>query len=128
MRVPSGFALPLLLAVVLSSGRASAEDPLAGNLVVLEQPHSFSRAEARERVQQLLDYWSARWGLRRDWRGDTVSVHGTVMGVLFDAELVVGDHWVSATASDPGFILRSAALGYVTAKLRKYLHPSYKEG
>jgi hypothetical protein len=95
---------------------------------VFEEPHTFSRTEARERIQQLLDYWSSRWGIRRDWHGDSVSIHGSVMGVSIDAELVIGDHWVSAFASDPGFLVRGAAVGYVSGKLRKYLHPSYQEG
>jgi hypothetical protein len=131
MRAPPRFAVPLLVAVALSSGIAAADNippPPGGHPMVFEQSHSFSRVEARERIQQLLDYWSSRWGIRRDWHGDCVSIEGTVMGVLINAELVVGDRGVSASASDPGFFLRGAAIGYVSGKLRKYLHPSYQEG
>ena len=130
MRAPSRFALSLLAAVSFSSGlaRADCPDPPSSYALVFEQPHSFSRAEARERIQQLLDYWSVRWGIRRDWHGDSVSIQGTVMGVPINAELVVRDHLVSASASDPGVFLRNAATGYVSGKLRKYLHPSYQEG
>ena len=130
MRAPSGPVFSLLTAVILCSGVARADSPdVPGDYaIVFEQPHSFSRAEARERIQQLLDYWSARWGIRRDWHGDSVFIQGTVMGVLINAELVVGDHLVSASASDPGILLRGAAAGYVSGKLRKYLHPAYQEG
>lgn len=130
MRAPSRLVLSVFAVVILSTATARADCPDAppGNAMVFEQPHSFSRAEARERVQQLLDYWTSRWGIRREWHGDSVSIHGRVMGVLINAELVVGDHLVSALASDPGVFLRGAAAGYVSGKLRKYLHPSYQEG
>jgi hypothetical protein len=131
MRPPPRLVLSLVVAVVLSSGIARAEESAPSSVaypMVFEQAHSFSRAEARERIQQLLDYWSSRWGIRRDWHGDSVSVQGWVMGVFINAELVVGDHWVSASATDPGLFLRDAAIGYVSGKLRKYLHPSYQEG
>ncbi|HZA13852.1 MAG TPA: polyhydroxyalkanoic acid system family protein [Myxococcaceae bacterium] len=131
MRPLPCLAVFLAVAAVLSSGIAQAEEsqsPAVSHSMMFEQPHPFSRAEARERIQQLLDYWSSRWGIRRDWHGDSVSVQGWVMGVFIDAELVVEDHWVSASASDPGLFLRNAAFGYVSGKLRKYLHPSYQEG
>jgi hypothetical protein len=96
--------------------------------LAIEAPHSLSRDEARQRVQELLDYWCNRFGVQKRWSGDTALVHGQVMGVSIDAELVVGDHEVFATASDPGLLLRGAALDYVGRKLRKYLNPSYEDG
>jgi hypothetical protein len=123
------FAL-LVVIGCLSNGTARADEPAAppDGAVAIEFHHSFSRAEARVRIQQLLDYWYQRWGVHRDWDGDTVHVHGMVMGIPFDARLVVKDHQVFAIASDPGLFLRQMALDYVSRKLRKYLHPSYQEG
>lgn len=117
---------PLL--AVLSVGTASAEAPSHGDTLQLAQSHAFSRSEARVRVQQLLDYWSTRFGVQRTWQGDTARVRGSVMGVPFDGMVVVGDHEVSASTSDPGLLLRSTALEYVQRKLKKYLHPTYQEG
>lgn len=114
--------LTLLFTVPATAGDASSERPL-----VIEQDHTFSRDQARERVQQLLDYWAQRFGVRRHWRGDVAYVQGHVMGVSIDARLVVGDHHVEARASDPGFLVRGAALDYVHRKLRKYLNPTYNE-
>jgi hypothetical protein len=121
----------LLVAVGwLGSGTAHGDElaPEADGAVTVELQHSFSRAEARVRIQQLLDYWNERWGVHRDWDGDTARVQGMVMGIPFNARLVVRDHEVLAIASDPGFLMRHMALDYVSRKLRKYLHPSYDEG
>lgn len=116
------------LIALLIAAPASADDAAATTrpLLVLE-PHTFSREEARVRVQQLLDYWSKRFGVRRNWRGDVAEVRGHVMGVVFNARLVVHDHEVRAEASDPGFLVRGVALDYVHRKLRKYLDPVYAE-
>lgn len=95
--------------------------------LLVEQTHPFSRDEARHRVQQLVDYWSQRFGVQRQWRGDVVYVKGEVMGVEIDARLVIGEHEVRGQASDPGFLVRNAALDYVQRKLRKYLHPNYAD-
>lgn len=117
---------PLL--AVLSVSTARAEAPPHRGTLQLAQSHAFSRSEARVRVQQLLDYWSTRFGVQRTWQGDTARVRGSVMGVPFDGLVVVGDHEVSASTSDPGLLLRSTALDYVQRKLKKYLHPTYQEG
>ena len=122
--------VPLLIVIGwLSSGIARADEPAPapnGGLTV-ELRHTFSRAEARVRIQQLLDYWGTRWGVHRSWDGDTARVQGMVMGIPFDARLEVKDHEVFAVTSDPGLVLRHMALDYVSRKLRKYLNPSYRE-
>ncbi|MCI0672897.1 MAG: polyhydroxyalkanoic acid system family protein, partial [Myxococcaceae bacterium] len=85
------------------------------------------RAEARERVQQLLTYWGERFGVQGFWTGNTVRVVGRLIGVAFEARLVVGDDRVVAEASDPGFFMRGAAIDYINRKLGKYLNPRYEE-
>ena len=129
MRSIEGVAL-LVAVGWLWSGTAHADEiaPEPDGAMTVELHHSFSRAEARVRIQQLLDYWKERWGVHRDWDGDTALVQGNVMGIPFNARLVVRDHEVFAIASDPGFLLRHMALDYVSRKLRKYLHPYYDEG
>ena len=89
--------------------------------------HTFSRDEARIRLQQLLDYWSEAYGVQRRWYGDTARVTGRIMGIKFDARVTVLDHAVQAEASDPGLFFRAVAVDYINAKLRKYLHPNYEE-
>ena len=126
---PSGGVALLVVIGCLSGAVARAEEPAPApdGALTVELHHSFSRAEARVRIQQLLDYWYARWGVHRDWEGDTARVQGMVMGIPFDARLMVKDHEVFAVASDPGLFLRQMALDYVSRKLRKYLHPLYRE-
>lgn len=118
----------VLATLVVTSGTAVADASPDARPLQLAQSHAFSRAEARLRVQQLLDYWSQRFGVQRSWQGDTARVRGSVMGVPFDGQVVVSDHEVSASTSDPGRFLRSTALDYVQRKLKKYLHPTYQEG
>lgn len=112
----------IAVGIFLFAGTASAEEAIN-----FAQQHAFSKTEARIRVQQLLDYWSSRFGVKKQWSGDTARVEGMVMGVRFDGFVVVGDHEVSGTANDPGALFRSAAVDYVQRKLRKYLHPQYAE-
>ncbi|MBX5483548.1 MAG: polyhydroxyalkanoic acid system family protein [Myxococcaceae bacterium] len=108
--------------VVLSATPASADDR-----IFFHQHHTFSRAEARIRIQQLLDYWQERFGVTRYWIGDVAHISGRVMGVEFNGQVVVKDGEVSAETSDPGGVFRSAAIEYVRKKLRKYLNPAYQE-
>lgn len=113
--------------VSASSLKASLAAPLAAMPLAFARPHALSRAEARERVHQLLDYWRARFGVQGSWDGDTVRVWGRVLGVPFQGLLEVREHEVAARTSDPGFFMRGSALGYVERTLSKYLHPTYEE-
>ena len=106
-----------------ASAAASAR---AKQVLEVRHAHGFSRDEARIRVDQLLDYWAKRFGVQRDWQGDRVHVKGRFWGMDFDGVLFVRDHEVRAVANDPGSMLRGTALGYVSGKLRKYLHPTYE--
>lgn len=117
--------------VLLFAAPAFADDvgePSEDERLTFLESHNFSKKEARVRVQQLLDYWSTRYGLKRSWKGDVARIQGQVMGVPFDGEVIVNEHDVSAVTSDPGVLFRSAASDYVRQKLRKYLHPTYSEG
>jgi hypothetical protein len=95
--------------------------------VEFQRNHSYSRDEARERLQLFLDYLYRAHGIQRAWQGDTARVQGRVWGVSFEAKVHVLDDRVEGQASDPGFLLRRVAVEYVNAKLRKYLHPSFEE-
>jgi hypothetical protein len=95
--------------------------------LILRVVHTFSRATARERVMQLLDYWRERFGVRSEWRGDRVFMSGSVAGVDIQARLDVTDSSVEGVASDPGWVWRSSGTAYVERKLRKYLSPSYDD-
>ena len=97
------------------------------NRVTLKVEHHFTRADARERVTQLLDYWSRRFGVKSEWRGYRVFLTGRVLGIDIKALFDVTDHDVLALASDPGTVLRGSAERYVDKKLHKYLSPTYDE-
>ncbi len=122
--------LPLiaLSLAVPAPALAGADDEFAADsrLSFLRR-HTFSRDEARVRLQQLLDYWNQAYGVQRRWYGDSARVTGRIMGIYFDARVTVKDGAVEAVASDPGFLFRAAAADYINSKLRKYLHPTYEE-
>lgn len=106
-----------------------AADPfdLTGNTISLEVPHAFPRASARERVGYLLDYWNHRFGVKSEWRGDSVFLSGHVFGMQIRARFDVTDSAVTGIAADPGWFWRGKAESYVTKKLKKYLHPDYAD-
>ncbi len=117
----------LAAVALLFAGPASfANSGRQAQTLEVRHAHGFSRAEARVRVDQLLDYWAQRFGVERTWQGDRVFVKGRFWGMAFDGVLVIRDSEVRAVANDPGTMLRGTALGYVSAKLRKYLHPTYE--
>lgn len=122
----------LLLVPVLVVGfslPASAGAPLeATPSLHVEVQHTLARTEARTRIEQLLDYWRTRFGVRTRWNGDRALIAGRVMGVEFRGWVEIGDRSVDAAASDPGALFRGSVRDYVQAKLAKYLHPRYQEG
>jgi hypothetical protein len=89
--------------------------------------HLFDRAEARERIGYLLQYWADRFGVRSEWHGDRVFLSGRLWGLDIRAVFTIQDHLVLAHAADPGTVVASRARDYVSRKLRKYLHPNYEE-
>jgi hypothetical protein len=105
---------------------AGAQDSSSRPALEVRHPHELTRAEARVRMDQLLDYWAKRFGVQRAWDGDRVVVQGRFWGMDFRALLVIRDREVQAVADDPGTPLRRTAVNYVNGKLRKYLHPHYE--
>ncbi len=123
--------LPALLVSLCLLGsdlpaEAQPQKVLGKDTITLNVDHKFSTAEAHVRVQQLLDYWKARFGLKQDWSGERVWVTGSIIGVDFTAYLEVKDGLVRCESTDPG-VWRGFARDYVSKKLRKYLHPQYAE-
>lgn len=115
-----------------TDARAPATDPVPFELdtataIKMSVGHAFDRAEARERIGYLLDYWVRRFGVVREWRGDRVFLTGKVWGVEIKAIFRVDEKAVFAMAWDPGTVFASAAQRYVRKKLQKYLHPTYDE-
>lgn len=111
------------------SGASEAEPFVldAASAIKMSVAHAFELTEARERVGYLLDYWTRRFGVKREWRGDRVYLTGTVWGVEIKAVFRVEPRAVVAMAWDPGTMFASAAQRYVRQKLRKYLHPTYDD-
>ncbi len=123
----------LFLSVMVSTAAFAGEpeaDPFtldSASSLKLTVGHVFERSEARARISYLLEYWSKRFGVQSEWRGDRVFLTGTVWGVEIKAVFTVKERSVFAMAYDPGTVFASAAQGYVTKKLRKYLHPTYDD-
>jgi len=137
MTLPSPL-LPLLLAGLALAPAARADAPAvapqeeipeveAGAHLKFLVNHHFARADAKARVQQLLEYWTQAFGVKNHWNGDQVKLRGHVFGVDFRARLDVTDTAVGGEATDPGALLRAAASNYVKRKLLKYLSPHYEE-
>jgi hypothetical protein len=115
---------PFVLTLICLSALASAEDRKVIDVTVA---HSFSKAEAKERLGYLLKYWDDRFSVKNAWTDDTVAVSGRVYGISIRATFSVTDTQVSAVAQDPGFFWRSRTKSYVEKKMKKYLHPQYLE-
>ncbi len=97
-------------------------------MLKFEVGHSLDREEARQRVAQLLDYWSAKYGVKSTWSGDQAHVSGKAMGLSFHADLEVTATKVGGEATDPGFLLRERARKYLAEKFASYLGPAAPEG
>jgi hypothetical protein len=87
-------------------------------------PHSLPREQARQRVEKLVSYWSAKYGLKAAWSGDSATLSGKAMGISLQARLEVRDGGVEGEATDPGFLLRDRARKYLAQKFGDYLDPS----
>lgn len=122
---------PLAPALALPPATVEPQTPALApseNLPVsLKVAHSFTRDLARERIGQLLQYWSDRFGVKAEWQGFRVFLSGQVLGIDIQAFFDVDEHEVQALARDPGTVLRGTAERYVERKLRKYLNPNYDE-
>lgn len=94
-----------------------------------EVSHNLPRAEARKRVEQLVDHWAKKYGVATTWTGDSAKLKGKVMGITIDADLAVTENTVGGEGTDPGFLFRAKAKDYLQTKLSAALDPSgYKTG
>jgi Putative polyhydroxyalkanoic acid system protein (PHA_gran_rgn) len=86
-------------------------------------PHSLPKEEVRQRVEQLLKYWSSKYGVKADWAGDGAKIAGKVMGIQMDASFVITDNQVQGEGTDPGMLLRGKAKSYLQDKFASVLDP-----
>lgn len=119
--------MAIVASAVLSGSTADADKVLGPNTITLKVAHAFTKKEAHARLQQLVDYWKSRFGVRQEWTGERVLVSGSIIGVDFKAFLEVRDGAVQCESTDPGRLWRGFAQDYVSKKLKKYLHPKYEE-
>ncbi len=87
-------------------------------------PHSLPKEEVKKRVEQLLQYWGGKYGVRADWQGDSARLIGKVMGINLDASFVITDKAVQGEGTDPGLLLRGQAKAYLQKKFGEVLDPS----
>lgn len=87
-------------------------------------PHSLPKEEVRKRVEQLLQYWGSKYGVKADWQGDGAKMTGKVMGIQLDASFVITDKQVQGEGTDPGLLLRNQAKSYLQKKFASVLDPS----
>jgi putative polyhydroxyalkanoate system protein len=92
--------------------------------ISLEVPHTLSKEEARRRIEQLAQDWSAKYGITSQWNQDTVRLWGKIMGLPVEAEVQIAEGAVHTEATDPGFLFREKAKKYVLQKLTWYLAPA----
>ncbi|WNG47975.1 hypothetical protein F0U60_30400 [Archangium minus] len=89
-----------------------------------EVPHTLSKDDAKKRVEQLLKYWTEKYGVQANWSGDGAKVIGKVMGINLDASFTITDGAIQGEGTDPGMLLRSQAKSYLQKKFSTVLDPS----
>lgn len=89
--------------------------------------HTYSPVDAHARLQMLFEYWKERFGVETQWTGDEALIKGRIWGVPIVGSIRVGKNVVIADANDPGAFMRGRAYAYIDKKLKKYLHPTFKE-
>ncbi|QDE97979.1 MULTISPECIES: polyhydroxyalkanoic acid system family protein [Myxococcus] len=87
-------------------------------------PHSLPKEEVKQRVDQLLQYWGGKYGVKADWQGEGAKIVGKVMGIQMDASFVITDKAVEGEGTDPGMLLRGQAKSYLQKKFGAVLDPS----
>ncbi len=93
-------------------------------MMKFEVPHSLPQPEARKRVEQLLQYWGGKYGVKASWVGEAAQVTGKVMGINLDASFQVTDNAIQGEGTDPGMLLRGQAKSYLQKKFSAVLDPS----
>ncbi len=123
MRPPDGLPRPLR-ARLASAPRL---DDVAFMAFELEQKHSFSVEEARERIAALGEYLQNKHGLAVTWTGDTTAkISGKYLVVTIEGTVLVQSDKVSFSGKDPGMLWRGKAKDYLSHKLGKYLDAGTK--
>ena len=89
-----------------------------------EVSHSLPKDEAKKRVEQLLQHWGTKYGVKSDWSGDGAKLNGKVMGINLDASFVITDKAIQGEGTDPGLLLRGQAKSYLQKKFGAVLDPS----
>jgi hypothetical protein len=89
-----------------------------------EVPHTLPKEEVRKRVEQLLQYWGTKYGVKSDWQADGARLAGKVMGIQLDASFVITDKAVQGEGTDPGLLLRNQAKSYLQKKFGAVLDPA----
>lgn len=87
-------------------------------------PHSLPKEEVKQRVEQLLQYWGGKYGVKADWQGEGAKIVGKVMGIQMDASFVITDKAVEGEGTDPGMLLRGQAKSYLQKKFGAVLDPN----
>ncbi|WP_426752520.1 polyhydroxyalkanoic acid system family protein [Myxococcus sp. Y35] len=87
-------------------------------------PHSLPKEEVKKRVDQLLQYWGGKYGVKADWQGEGAKIVGKVMGIQMDASFVITDKAVEGEGTDPGMLLRGQAKSYLQKKFGMVLDPN----
>jgi Putative polyhydroxyalkanoic acid system protein (PHA_gran_rgn) len=88
-----------------------------------EVPHSLSKDEAKKRIEQLLQHWGSKYGVKANWTAEGAKVIGKVMGINLDASFTITDGAIQGEGTDPGMLLRGQAKSYLTKKFGAVLDP-----
>ncbi len=89
-------------ATVQADEEAAFVDPFSvptENALNISVAHEMAVNVARERVQQLLNYWSDRFGIKSLWHGNQVFLTGSAWGFDIQARFDVGAQAVNAVAA-----------------------------
>jgi|CXWL01.1.fsa_nt_gi hypothetical protein len=122
--IVSGF---LLGAPALASEPPRAKTESAKDQLHFHVGHAYSPVDAHARLQLLFEYWKGRFGVEAKWNGDEARISGRIWGIQIVGAIRVGKNAVTADANDPGSLMRGTAYAYIDKKLKKYLHPTFKE-
>jgi hypothetical protein len=78
--------------------------------------------DALARITALADYYQHRHHAKISWTSErVVKIEIRYLGVRIDARAAVEPNAIVCDATDPGFLLRTRGIKYLTAKIRRYL-------
>lgn len=86
--------------------------------------HALPRAEAKQRMEALADYFRNKYEIKVDWNGDKAAIKGKYLVVSIEGTMSVNDKNVDFDGKDPGFLWRGKAKDYLTGKIKTYLDPA----